>query len=232
MRSLEERRNIGKATRFVFLTIVVGVLLFFYGIPALGRFAAFVSELAKSDKPISKNDTTPPAPPQIDTLPEYTNKPKLSITGKSEEGATIKFILNSEAKEVVADRDGKFSLDFTLDDGENGITASATDLAGNESVKTKTFKITFDDEEPKLILDGPSNGSQFFGTRQRQVDIKGSVDDSNTQVTINDRFVAVEDNGSFQFTTTLSEGENKFKIKAVDLAGNSSEKELTLNFTP
>lgn len=227
----EERKNKQKAIKFAILTVAAGLMLFFYGIPALGRFAAFISELAKGDKPITKNDTTPPAPPQVENIPEFTKEEMLKIQGDSEEGATIKIIFNGKDSEIVADVNGAFTKNLDLKKGENTLELSARDTSGNESVKTKTYTIVFDNEAPKLTLDSPSEGSSFFGTRQRQIDIKGSVDDSQTKVTINDRFVAVEDDGNFQFTTTLSEGENKFTVHAEDSAGNSKELPLTLNFS-
>ena len=46
------------------------------------------------------------------------------------------------------------------------------------------------------------------------------------------RIVVVESDGSFAFTTTLSEGENQFTVKASDKAGNSTEAVLKLNFSP
>jgi bacillopeptidase F len=227
----EVKRNRNNAVKFIVLTGVVGLILFVYGIPLLGRFAAFVSEIAKGDKPITRDDKTPPAPPQVDTPPEYTKDEILKITGNSEEGATIKFTFNGSDEELVSDADGTFSKNLDLKRGENTLVLTAKDTAGNESQKTKTFTIVFDNESPELSVDSPSDGSSFFGTRQRQVDIKGTVDDNESSVTVNDRFVAVEDDGSFQYTTTLSEGENKFNIKAADKAGNSVEKSLTLSFS-
>lgn len=229
--SVEEKKNVRSAIKFGVLTVVVIGLLFFFGIPFLGKFAGFVSELGKSQKPIGKTDTTPPAPPQINNLPEFTNQEGIKLTGKSEEGATVKLSFNSNDQEVVADKDGQFSFDLKLDNGENLFEAVAVDAAGNESQKTKTFKITLDKKAPELTVESPSDGTTFFGSRQRQVEIKGKTSD-DADITINDRFVSVEDDGSFQYTTTLNEGENKFHLKSTDKAGNLTEKDLTLNFTP
>lgn len=229
--STEERKNRQKALKFLGLALAAGLLLFFYGIPALGRFAAFVSDLAKVDKPITKQDITPPAPPQLEDIPKFTKEKALKISGRSEEGATIIITFNSNSEEVIADSEGYFSKSLDLQKGENTLALSAKDTAGNESVKTQVWTIVFDNEAPKLTLSSPSEGASFFGARQRQVDIKGRVDDSQAKVTVNDRFVAVSDDGSFQFTTTLNEGENKFTIKAEDRAGNKTEQSLTLNFT-
>lgn len=230
--SVEEKRNVQKAVWFVVLTLGFIVALFFLGIPILGRFVGFVSDLGKSNKPISVNDQTPPAPPKFNTIPDFTNQKSLSMSGNSEAGATVKLTFNGQDQETVADKNGGFTFsNLSLNDGENNFSATAQDPAGNLSQKTKDYIIIFDNKPPELEISSPGDGTQFFGSKQRQVTIQG-VTESDVQLTANDRIVAVDDEGTFQYTTSLGDGENKFTLKAVDRAGNSTEKVLTLNFTP
>lgn len=231
MRTTEERKNIRKAIWFVFLTIVAGVILFFVGIPLLARFAAFVSDFKKAGAPITQKDTTPPPPPKFDSLPDFTNQKNIKISGYSESGSTVKITFNGTETDIVAGNDGSFSSDFALLNGENTYSAVATDTSGNTGQATKEYKITYDNKAPDLSISSPSDGAQFFGNRERQQTISGNTE-ANASVTVNDRVLTVDSNGDFEYTTTLNEGENKFTIKASDEAGNSSEKELTLNFTP
>ncbi len=231
LQSIEEKRNVRNAVLFIFLTIGAIVLLFFYGIPAMGRFAAFVSDLGKSGKAITTNDHTPPAPPRFDYVNNFTNKQTAGISGLTEAAATVKLTFNGNEQDVLADKDGKFQFNLQLDNGTNTYSAVAVDTAGNISQKTQDFTITFDNKPPNLTVDSPGDGSQFFGSNQRQITIKGSTD-QNDQVTINDRIVAVDDAGLFQYTTSLNSGDNKFAIKALDQAGNTTEKDITLTFTP
>lgn len=219
------------AALFVFLTIAGIVVLFFLGIPALGKFAAFVSDLGKSNKSITVVDQTPPAPPRFNTYPDFTNQANVTLTGTTEAGATVKLTFNGNEQDSLADKDGNFSFNLNLDNGDNNFSAVAVDTAGNISQKSADGKIVFDNKPPKLDVAGPSDGSSFFGSSQRQVTIKGSTD-AGVQITINDRIVFVDDNGGFQYTTTLNAGENKFAIKATDAATNTTEKDITLNFTP
>ena len=231
--SVEERRNTRNAVLFIALTIALGLGLFFFGVPILGKFTTFVAGLKKT-KTVSSvvNDTTPPAPPQFDTFSEFTNKNKVTLTGRAEPGSDVKIIFNGQSQEIQANGvNGTFSFDENLVNGENDFSAIAKDSAGNKSQPTKTYKINFNNKPPSLTINSPSDGSSFFGTNQRQVTINGKTD-PNVQVTINDRIVFVEDGGSFQFTTTLSEGQNKFTFKAADQAGNTSEKDITLSFSP
>lgn len=231
--SVEERRNLKRAIWFVVLTIGVGLGLFFIGIPILGRFVGFISNIGHGDTPISINDKTPPAPPKFDTFSEFTNVKTADLSGSSEPSAKIKLVFNNkEELETVVDKDGHFSFsDISLNDGANSFFATAQDTAGNVSIETKNYSITYDAKPPDLNIDNPGDGSQFFGSKERQVSIQGTTE-SGAQVTVNDRIVVVEDSGKFQYTTSLSDGENKFNVKAVDHAGNSTEKELTLSFSP
>lgn len=226
----EEKKNLKKAFIYVILSIISLILLVVFGIPALAKMAALLSELGGSTIPVEKNDTTPPAPPKLSQLPEATNNKSLEITGISEPGATIILAINGDQIETVSNKDGKFTYNFKLLNGENSVFAKAKDSSGNESLESDSLSITYDDTPPDLEITTPGDGSHYYGSKQRQIVIQGNTE-STVELTINDRFVVVDENGSFTFATTLSEGENKFKIKAKDKAGNETEKELTLQFS-
>lgn len=227
----EERKNIKRAYLYIFLSIAGLIFLIFLGIPILVKFAGFLGEVAKSDKPVEINDTTPPAPPRLDSVPEFTNSESIDISGFSESGATIIINTNNNLSEVVANNDGKFIFLFNLEKGENSISATAKDTSGNTSNETKVYLIVFDNEEPELEVTTPKDGDSFYGTSQRQISIKGTVNEK-VDLRINDRFVTIKDDNSFNFTTTLNEGANTFEVKATDPAGNISSTSLTLNYTP
>jgi len=227
----EERQSIRRAIFFTFLTIVSIFAFIFLGLPVLAKFAGFLTDLKKSGLPIERNDTTPPAPPRLESLPEYTNEFSVEIKGTTEAGATLTLFLNGDEEEVVVNKDGDFNFTFKLDKGENTVSVKARDAAGNESQETDTYKIIFDNEPPELEITSPEDGKEFYGSKERQVSINGKTEES-ASVTINDRIVAVDASGNFTFVTTLSEGENGFTIKTEDKAGNSTEASLTLRFTP
>ena len=220
-----------RAFLFTILTILAILGVLFYGLPSVARFAAFLSDLRKSSLPVDRNDTTPPAPPRLDRLPEATKEPEIEISGVTEEGATVILTLNGKDEEVVADADGKFRFSYSLRKGENQILAKAKDRAGNESQPTTGITVVFDNEAPKLDISAPADGSQFYGDGQRQLAIKGTTEVGIT-LTINDRIVKVEEDGTFTFATTLADGENSFNLKSADKAGNQTEKTLKVNFSP
>ncbi len=228
--TVEERRNVRSAFILILLTVVAIVGLVTFGLPTVAKFASFVADLKKSNQPVDKNDTTPPAPPTFSQLPEATNQQKIDITGNSESGATVSLSVNGSSEEAVAGSDGTFTFSVNLQKGQNTFWATAKDKSGNESQKSKIITILFDNEAPAIDITEPSDGQSFNGTRERQITIKGKTEPKST-LTINDRLVKVEDDGSFVFATTLNEGDNSFNFKSVDLARNNSEKTLTVHFS-
>jgi len=227
----EESRHIKRAIALTISTIAIGLLILFFGLPAIINFSSFVAGLKKSNTPVEVNDTTPPIVPRFDTLPEATNNAKLKLSGTTEPGAFVTIEYGIYEDEVVAGSDGSFNLIINLKEGDNTIRAYSEDSSGNKSTEVVTADVKYDTTPPKFDVETPSNGSTFYGSKQRQVTISG-ITETDSQITINDRFVYVEEDGKFAFATTLSDGENKFIVKSTDAAGNSSEKELTLNFTP
>lgn len=220
-----------KAVLFIALTAVAIVMLYFLGIPALGKLATFVSGLKNNNQQITSSDITPPPPPKFRNVPEFTNQQNLSVIGNTESGAAVKLTFNGADSEILADNSGQFSFNVTLEDGENFFAAVAFDQSGNQSQKSDDHKIVLDQKPPELEISTPTDSASFFGSSQRQVTIQGKSE-PHASVTINDRIIAVDEDGEFQYTTTLNEGGNTLNIKAVDRAGNTTEKSITLNFTP
>lgn len=230
MTTREERKNIRQAILLISLAILSILFLFYVGIPLVAKFTAYLNSIRETSNDIS-NDNTPPAPPKFDSFSDYTNQKKFDIKGTAEPGSTIKLTFNGEEKENITGRDGNFSFNVDLNSSTNSFSAIAIDQAGNKSQETKEYKITFDEKPPELSVTKPENGASMFGVTQRQLTIEGTTD-PETNITINDRFVTVADDGNFQFTTTMSEGENTYNVKATDQAGNITEKSLSVSFTP
>jgi hypothetical protein len=231
LESVEEKRNFRSAILLIVLSIGVIAVLIIYGIPNVGKVATFVSGFKYKNTPAASSDKTPPPPPKFGNYPDFTNQATINISGTGEPGATIKLTFNGSGQDILADKDGNFTFqNLILQAGDNTFFAFAIDQAGNASQKTPDKKIVYDNKPPSLTIDSPSDGSNFFGSGQRQVTIQGTTD-SGASVTINDRIVSVDDSGKFQYTLTLNGGENKFTIKSVDQAGNSAEKGITLSFS-
>lgn len=228
--STEEVKNTKRAALYIFLTLVAIALLFFLGIPALGKLTSFISSM-KGSNSIGVTDTTPPPPPKFKSFPSFINTQEVNLEGTAEPGTTVNLTFNGENLEVLSDGSGSFSFNVSLESGINTFAAIAIDQAGNQSQKTDDYQITFDKTVPDLEISSPSDGSTFYGSTQRQVTITGETD-PDASVTVNDRILSVDEEGVFQYTTTLNEGSNSFNVKSTDKAGNYTEKNITLNFSP
>jgi hypothetical protein len=228
---IENKKNIRNTYIFGILTIAAILLLFFFGLPAIVKFSAFIGEIRQSSEAVSVDDTTPPAPPNFNTYPEYTKDLSVEISGTAESGSSVIITFNSKESEVIVNKEGGFSKTFDLQRGINIFSAIAKDSSGNESQKTENNQIVFDNTPPELEIIKPNSGSQYYGSTERQLVIEGTTEE-DAEMTINDRFVSVSDEGNYTFATTLEEGENTFTIKASDQAGNTTEKTLTVTFTP
>jgi len=226
----EEKKNIKRAILFGGLTISIIIAFIFFGLPTIARFAGFLTDLRKSGSPVEINDTTPPAPPILERFAEYTKEQKLKISGKTEPGATVTLFLNTNDEEIIANKDGEFNYTFKLRKGENTISVKAKDSAGNESQESKIYEIVFDNESPDLEITSPEEGKEYYGSKERQITIEGLTEDG-VSLTINDRIVAVEEDGTFTFLTTLEEGKNNFNIKSTDKAENQTEMDFAVFFT-
>ena len=226
----EQEKNTKNAALYIFLTIAALLILYFAGIPVLGKLTALISSMKGSNK-IGVSDTTPPPPPKFKPFPAFTNVQNLTLQGNTEPGITVKLVLNGVDSEVLSDNSGTFSFNVSLENDINTFAALAVDQAGNQSQKTEDYQITFDNKEPQIEISSPSDGSTFYGSTQRQITISGKTE-PEASVTINDRIISVDDEGIFQYTTTLNEGSNNFNVKSLDKAGNFVEKSLTLNFSP
>ncbi|OGM19265.1 hypothetical protein A2686_04725 [Candidatus Woesebacteria bacterium RIFCSPHIGHO2_01_FULL_38_10] len=231
MLKIEEKKNLKKAVIYAFLTTLTIILFILFGLPTLAKFAALLTDLKSTSLAPEVADTIPPPPPKFNSLPSFTNQEKIEIKGSTEAGVVIYLFINREKNEILSNNQGEFSYTFYLKEGENTISALVRDSAANESVKTQDLKIILDKKPPILNITSPSEGSNFYGPKERQIVIKGETEEDSS-VNINGRFVVVESDGSFAFATTLEQGENSFKIIAKDAADNKSESLLRISFTP
>ncbi|MBU1126873.1 hypothetical protein KKF11_00835 [Patescibacteria group bacterium] len=228
----EKKKNLKTAFLFIFLTIMLGVAIVFVGIPLLVRLAMFLGDMRSPNLPIEKSDNIPPSPARFNSSFEATNSASISLGGFAEPSANISLFLNQEFDtEVVVDNEGNFLFDrIHLKEGGNLIYAIVADEAGNESNKSTTINIIFDNQPPDIEVASPAN-NQSFSQLNKQITISGSLNE-NSNLLINDRTVILSSNLEFNYPYTLQDGENKINIIAIDKAGNKTEKELIIFYSP
>lgn len=227
---MEQKKSLQQLV-LALLGIVALIFLFiFVGFPFLIRFSSFIAGFKNEDSTI-QNESVIVLEPSIDNLPTATNSAQIIVTGSANSGDNVILYLNNEKlTEEIVGQDGLFSFsNVSLRNGTNEIYAISK-IGNKESKPSETVSIIYNNEPPKLDIESPKNGD-VFKRENRDIEIKGTTNEGLT-VTLNDRFVFVEPNGSFTYKYSLSDGENKLEIKAIDNAGNAQTATITVSYEP
>ncbi len=228
LRRFEER----KQKSLIFLAIIgsLGLVIFavFFGLKLLIGFSVAVDNIR------GRSPTPTPAPnsleaPIFDPVPESTNSASLRLTGRGTPSLIIKIYLNEkEIKSQKLDAAGILEVFISsLKEGANSISARQTD--GQEvSDLSNVLNVNYEKSAPILELSTPPDGSNINGDVAR-VEISGKTEESN-RLTVNDRLVIINNNGTFSYSYPLNEGENKLTIVATDPAGNQTKIERTVTY--
>jgi len=170
-------------------------------------------------------DTIAPAIPILEPLPETTSDQLLTVIGTTEKGAKVHLYRNgSQISTTSADTEGKFSFDNIKLEDKNEFYIVAEDFAGNTS-ESSTHTVLLLTKGPLLTVEGKVDN------KEGKANISGETD-SDATVTINGRRAIVNRSGSFGLELKLSAGENKLLVIATDKAENTTEQEITLNYSP
>ncbi len=212
------------------LAIVFLVVMFKWGMPW------FINVLAgpSGPKAASVNPTEDVVPPQIPVLSplvEATNSATIKVDGFTQAKVEVDaFINDQQVANTNSDDQGKFKLEFKLNDGSNKIQVKAKDKAGNVS-RSVVKTVVFDKKGVDVTIDQPKDGSEIFGQNSQNVTFTGKVTKTDATVTINGNYARVDANGNFNLVVSLSQGDNNVSVKATDKAGNTVEKVVKVKLT-
>ncbi len=172
------------------------------------RASDIASNLATTSVTITIDTMAPDL--TIGTIPQRTNNPDLLITGTIEVGADlyINGIFEGTAES------SSLMIEHTLHEGKNVILLEAMDAARNMAFET--VETVLDTITPVLVVNGPAYG---MVTNQDTVKVLGIVEMDAT-LTVGGTPVIPNDDGTFEHTYTLSDGDNMIEVKATDLASN------------
>ena len=228
-----KRENQTKKSLFMNIVgiVVVVILLVKFGLPLLVNFTLLISGSKNTEDAMQKNNTVFIPPPIFDTIPTATNG-ALPLSGTASPKKTINLYLNDELISKTQTQDnGTFSFDpIKLTKGENKIKAKMFDDAKNESTFSDETTVVFLDKAPILSVDSPSD-NQTFKKGDSPIKVLGRTD-IGAKVTVDDFWAIVDSNGNYSYNLPLKNGENKIKVVATDDAGNKTEKELKVTFSP
>jgi hypothetical protein len=119
---------------------------------------------------------------------------------------------------------GTLQFEVTLEEGRNDITVAVEDELANVAEPFQ-YTVTYDPTPPDIIITSPQEG---FVTEDAELQITGITDGGEIKVWVADVPAGVRADGSFEIIVTLDHGDNTFRIKARDKAGNVEEMDLTV----
>ncbi|RJQ38911.1 hypothetical protein C4559_00130 [Candidatus Microgenomates bacterium] len=234
-------RRLEKQSKKTFLITIFAILfiIFFlvkFGFPLLVNFSLLLMGSKNTTESSQKSSSFFVPPPVLDSITDATNSAQIKISGTSSEKQIIKLYINGEViDKVTTQKDGTFVFeDVKLSQGENSIKVKAIikDSSGDEkeSDYSKSYSVIFKNSPPPLTADSPTDG-QSFSKDENNITVSGKTDSGN-KVTVNDFWAIVDGEGNYSYTLHLQNGENKLKIVAIDQAGNKTEVERKINYSP
>ncbi len=228
------RRLESQSRKNLFLSIlgiiIVLALLLKFGIPLLVNFSLFLSGSKKPDESSKSASSIYLSPPVLDQTTNATNSAEFIITGTAVKNEEIDLYVNdslSDRKET--ENNGNFSFKVTLQTGANKIKAKVT-KDNKESDFSNELDVSYKNVPPSLSLDSPTDG-QKFEKDQNTAKVLGKTD-SGVRITVNGFWAVIDENNSFSYNLPLQNGDNTIKIVAQDQAGNKTEKEIKVTYSP
>ncbi len=163
-------------------------------------------------------DSTPPIAPILNSIVTPTRIATTTVSGQAEPDSTVTLFNNGQLIATLkADATGLFTVPAViLIEGNNLITATATDVVMNVGPFSVPLTVVLDTKPPVITISAPQPGV-IVGTPQ--VTITGTVDDAEATLTVGDAPITLT-NKSFSVAYLLSDGDNTVQVKAVDKAGN------------
>jgi hypothetical protein len=127
---------------------------------------------------------------------------------------------------------------ITLLSGQNVITVTATDVAGNSATDTLTVTYTPPDTTSPTVAFTAPTGASTFATGTSPLNIGGTASDNVAVSSVawsNSRGGSGNCSGTVNWSSTgiaLSSGQNVITVTAMDAVGNTATDTLTVTYTP
>ncbi len=214
--------------------------------PDLGKLAAYLKQIDGSEPaPPPVSDTTDP----VVTITGPTSNPThsttatpLSLSGTASDNVAVTQVTWSNDRGGSGTATGTTSWSVSgivLQSGQNVLTVTARDAAGNTSTDTLTVTYTpaADGTAPVVTITGPTS-NPTHSTTATPLALGGTASDNVavTQVTwSNDRGGSGTATGTTSWSVSgivLLSGQNVLTVTARDAAGNTSTDTLTVTYTP
>ncbi len=145
-----------------------------------------------------------------------TKQTSITVSGSVTDQTAV--TVNANGVPLPVDGAGQFTGQVPLAEGQNFVTVTATDAAGNAATVVRS--VTRDTQAPVLTVSAPADGAVIDADH---VTVAGSVTDATAvTVTANGASLPVAPDHSFSGDVALTEGANTIAVVATDAATNST----------
>ena len=226
-----ERKNKRNIVITTLLAIFLLYFVFSWGLPSLIGGLSIFNRL----KPVEKGQTVESfsvAPPVLNIPFEATNSASIKISGYSLPNSKVEIYFDDELKTTANTKDdGSFLTDrIDLALGTNNIYGKTISSDNNKSLSSKTIKLIYSNEKPKLDVSEPADGQEIKGG-DKKIKVSGITDSLNT-ITINGQTVIVSSDGGFSSEVQLNEGDNAITIISSNPTGSTTKIQRGVKYTP
>jgi len=228
-------KRLESKSRKNFLLTIFGIILIIaivikFGVPMIINFTLFISGTKDTEQNVKDDDVTFIPPPVLNPMPIATNSAEIIVSGTASLNQTINLYINGNfVNKTNVQKNGNFSFKETLEEKENAIKAKAV-RDKKESEFSQIINISYKSTPPSLAINSPTDG-QSFSKDENTVDVVGETE-AQVKVTVNDFWAVTNQNNHFSYNLQLKSGENSIKIIATDEAGNKTEKNIKVTYSP
>lgn len=215
---------------FVCLLTVIFIFIFTIGFKLLLASSVFIAQLTakKNTQNTPSKETEMLGTIDIDNIALATNSSQIVISGNVLNFDELEFFVNGEKiKNInISTKDSFTEQIGDLKKGENEIYINAIAKEAKKEKQSKKYTVVYKNDKPKFEIKTPSDNSKVS---KSELKIAGSTD-KETYIRVNDAPVVVDVLGNFQTSIKLTQGENKIKVTASDIAENIEEKTITVTY--
>ncbi|WKB35463.1 Ig-like domain-containing protein [Terrilactibacillus sp. S3-3] len=184
---------------------LAGTMLNVWGVDATGN--------TSDQTTVTVKDATPPSAPKVDAVTDQTT----TLTGTAEPGATIIVTNGSDKWSGQTGVNGQYSIMIPKQTAGTTLTITATDAAGNVSVKTNV-KVNDGTAPVKPTVNGVSD-ADISVSGHTEAKAKVTVKSGNTVI----GSAATDSKGAFKVTIPKQKASTILTVYAEDTSGNKSD---------
>ena len=220
------RKNKNAWIGYLILTVVLIVFLFTIGTKLFTNSILFLVNLTSvfnKDSIPTENSIEIMTNPIITDIDTATSSASVSFTANAAKNTQVSIFVNDQKQQDFDNKNDLFVKTIELIPGINNIYLVSRNNK-NQIKKSRIYSINYIDTPPLITIEIPQE-NQIFS--DNYITIKGKTE-SDTDIKINDRPVTVDSQGNFNSVYSLNEGSNQIIVIATDIAGNQTEKKLTV----